>query len=90
MNQSINQTVAELCADRDSVLHAIAKTPAVTNSRVLYVLVETLASSSIHFIALAESRGRELTEYEKGHVDALTVTLKSIATDLGIQKMGQE
>lgn len=86
----MSQTINELQADRDRVLHAIAKTPAVTNSRVLYALVETLASSSIHFIALAESRGRELTEYEKGHVDALTATLKSIAKDLDVFTTGSQ
>lgn len=79
-----DETVARLRADRDRVLHKIAKTPAEDNSRILYTLVQTLTRSIQHIIVTAENEKREQTQYEEGHVVAWTATLKRIAKDLDV------
>ena len=79
-----DETVYNLRADRDRVLHKIATAPDVSNSLILYTLVQTLTRSSQHIIVTAENESRGLTSYEEGHVVAWTATLKRIAKDLEV------
>ena len=74
-----DETVTRLHADRDRVLHKIAKTPAEDNSRILYTLVQTLTRSIQHIIVTAEHENRGLAPYEQGHVDGWTATLKNLS-----------
>ena len=83
-----DETVARLHADRDRVLNAIVTAPDVSNSLILYRLVQTLTRSVIHIIVTAENESRDLTPYEEGHVVAWTATLKSIAKDLDVFTKG--
>lgn len=85
----MNDTVNRLRADRDRVLHKIATAPAVSNSRTMHTLVETLTRSIRHIIVTAEKRDRELTPYEQGHVIAWTSTLRMIEQDLDALKKGK-
>ncbi|WP_347031742.1 hypothetical protein [Brevibacterium paucivorans] len=84
-----DETVDKLRADRDRVLHKIAKTPAEDNSRILYTLVKTLTRSIQHIIVTAENEKREQTQYEGGHITAWTSTLRTIEQDLDALKKGK-
>ena len=77
-----DETVDKLHADRDRVLNAIATAPDVSNSLILYRLVQTLIRSTCHIVATAEKENRHLTPYEQGRMDGWVATLKSIAKDL--------